>query len=91
MEDDIERRVAADFTHADRVAALDVLTLLAGEPGGGDPRVLRCVVVLADGDVTRLTHYADAARLDPRDVIYWAEYDAADALVRDFRLPIPPV
>jgi hypothetical protein len=49
--------------------------------------VLRCVVHLAGGDLARLVHCSDRARLDWRDVIYWAEYDSVDRQVRDFNQP----
>lgn len=37
---------------------------------------MRCVIVLAGGDIEKLRHYVEQALMDYRDVIYWAEYDA---------------
>lgn len=86
MERDIEARVAADFASADRGEALGLLELLKTELGCHS-RVLRCVLFLARGDLSCLARYADTARADWRDVIYWAEYDQADRQVRDFNQP----
>lgn len=88
MEPDITARVAADFAPADRGDALGLLELLGSEVGG-QPRVLRCVLFLAEGNLARLAHFADRARVDWRDVMYWAEYDEQDRLVRDFDRPFP--
>jgi hypothetical protein len=84
---DIEIRVAADFTPEQRNETLSILELLDEELGGGNYRVLRCVLFLARGDLARLVHFADRARSDWRDVIYWAEYDDQDRQVRDFNQP----
>jgi hypothetical protein len=88
VEPDIVARIATDFPAADRAEALRLLELLASEVGG-QPRVLRCVLFLARGDLARLAHNADRARSDWRDVIYWAEYDEQDRRVRDFDRPFP--
>jgi len=41
-------------------------------PEQGD-RVLRAVLVLSEGDLGRLQHFSDAADIDSRDVLMWAE------------------
>jgi hypothetical protein len=49
------------------------------------PRVVRCVIYLANGDLQQLKHYVEQALIDPRDVMYSAEYDpGSDARLRDF-------
>lgn len=51
-------------------------------------RILRCVVFLAEGDLTKLEHYIDIAKTDYRDVIFMAEYTDHDKQnpkrIRDF-------
>jgi hypothetical protein len=42
-------------------------------------RVLCAVVRLADGSLDALSHYADSARGDWRDVLYWAEHPRDDS------------
>ncbi len=86
MERDIVARVAADFVPADRGEAIELLELLVSEVGS-QPRVLRCVVFLSCGDLAMLVYYADRARSDWRDVIYWAEYDEQNRHVRNFNRP----
>ena len=86
MEADIEARVATDFAVEDRDNALGFLELLAAEEDGS-PRILRCVLYLARGDLSLLVHYADRARSDCRDVFFWAEYDEMDQRIRDFNRP----
>jgi hypothetical protein len=54
-------------------------------------RVARCVVVLAGGDPAKLAHFVAAARLDHRDVIWWAEYDGGETLLRSFTHPLDSV
>ncbi len=60
-----------------------------------EPRVLRAVVVLSKGDLTKLRHYRDAASKDFRDVLYWAEYPPQDDEPNSYeelreRLHLPP-
>jgi hypothetical protein len=51
-------------------------------------RVARCVVFLAGGDPAKLAHFVAAARLDYRDVIWWAEYDGGETRLRNFTHPL---
>ena len=93
MEDiaaDIESRVRTDFPEKDRESAVCVLRKLVAELDREGPRVLRCVLFLAHGELPRLIHNAEQARLDYRDVIYWAEYDEQDRQLWDFNQPFDP-
>jgi hypothetical protein len=87
MTPDIQNRVSRDFSLADREKANSVLVQLCHELGGGELRILRCIVFLSQGELSRLAHYADQARMDARDVIYWAEYDDQDRQIYDFQKP----
>jgi hypothetical protein len=84
---DIEDRIAADFAATDRPSAFGIIESLSGAKETW--RVCRCVLFLARGQLSLLAHNAEQARLDYRDVIYWAEYDEQDRLVRDFSKPFP--
>ena len=84
---DIAARLAAQFP-ADRGAtAFSYLNAIPHVT----PRVARCVIHLANGNLAHLAEYAEAATLDPRDVIFWAEYEDHDAdvprFVRDMEQP----
>ncbi len=39
------------------------------------PRIIRCVLRLASGDVASLDQYIGTCLKDYRDIILWAEYD----------------
>jgi hypothetical protein len=84
---DIESRISSDFPEEDRVSALDVIRSLAAQIDREVPRILRCVLFLSRGELPLLAYNAEQARLDYRDVIYWAEYDEQDRQVRDFNQP----
>jgi len=52
-------------------------------------RIIRCVVFLADNGINSFKSYLDSAKEDPRDVMWWAEYENRESLdnnkrVRDF-------
>ena len=88
MKPDIEVRILADFHGSEREEARGILELVDAELGGGEhPRISRCILFLANGDMNRLVHYADRALLDPRDVMAWSEYDEHDQRLRDFNQP----
>jgi hypothetical protein len=82
LPDDILQRVARDFAAQNVAAAVDSLDAFRGPER---PRVLRCVVHLAEGSPERLQHFLRVAELDYRDVILFAEYDRQDRHVRDLR------
>lgn len=87
LPDDIEQVVARQLSVADGLRVRATLRALL-EWEHGCERVVRCVVHLGEGDVAKIEHYAHAARADPRDVIWWAEYDGGEQLVRDFTRPM---
>ncbi|MBO6607263.1 hypothetical protein [Psychroserpens sp.] len=51
-------------------------------------RVIRCIIYLSQGNSTVFKRYLDAAVKDPRDVMFWAEYEDHNSRspkrVRDF-------
>jgi len=85
---DILAKVQKDFG-ADAGQALALLSLSVPET----PRVLRCVLFLANGDLKQLAFYVRVAAGDYRDVIFWAEYVDHEKLnpkrVRDFNRAFP--
>lgn len=85
MPPDIVRVIAA-WSPGDRERLTRSLAPLLALPDG--PRVVRCVLHLGNGDVDRVAHYVAAALGDPRDVIWWAEYDGGDVRRRDFSQPL---
>lgn len=63
------------------------LDSLASELDPVLPRVIRCVVHLAKGDLERLEYNVRRARTDWRDVVYRAEYDESYRRIRDWGAP----
>jgi hypothetical protein len=84
LPDDIAARVAREFSGN---ASDDVLPLRSEFLAAQQFREVRCILHLAGGDIAKIQYYADLARQDSRDMIYWAEYDRDDHQVRDFRQP----
>ncbi len=59
----------------DTASVLAVLDAYSTEPYERErERVQIAVLKLSEGDVDKLLQYVTAARLDYRDVLYWAEY-----------------
>ena len=75
---DISARVARDFPAELCAEVIDSLESF-------EPRVARCILQLAGGDIAKFRHNCGVAHQDPRDVMYWAEYDENDKQIHDFR------
>ncbi len=86
MEPDIAAKIAMDFGEGSLAGVALALAPLDEAKTG--PRIVRCVVFLANGDMSKLRHFVGQAVKDYRDVIYWAEYDPAGR-TRDFNQPFP--
>lgn len=92
---DIRERIEKEFgSFAPAVAEelerfIESYRKLAGAHPGD--RVIRCIVHLAEGNREHITHYIRTALGDPRDVMFWAEYDKDEKRVRDFNMPFPKI
>ena len=71
MEKDIKARIIKDFG-PDYDAAIHLVEKFEAEEGLS-PRISRCIVHLADGNLSKLEAAIKNARIDWRDVIVWAE------------------
>ncbi len=71
---DIQARIKTDFG----AQAEEVFNLIGTAASGGrhlnDPRLIRCIIFLADCNIEKLKICLDSAKTDPRDIIMWAEY-----------------
>jgi hypothetical protein len=52
-------------------------------------RIIRCVIFLANNEIESFKSFLESAKGDPRDVMWWAEYENRESLdnnkkVRDF-------
>lgn len=89
LADDILARIRRDFSGDEVLSVIEMMTELQKENAQlFTDRILRCILVVADG---RFDAFADAvalARLDWRDLIVDAEYDGHfGAQRRDLSLP----
>jgi hypothetical protein len=71
MKPDIKERIIRDFGPR-QAAAMNLVEVFEAEQKLS-PRVSRCIVHLAKGDLSKLESYIENAKYDWRDVIYWAE------------------
>jgi hypothetical protein len=83
---DVIDRLRSDFPSGDEYdLATYVLTDLAEK---FDPRIVRCVLHLADGDLDRLGDADNLARLDCKALVVSAEYDSNKGeRIHDFSKP----
>lgn len=59
---------------------------------GNRDRIIRCIIYMANKNMNDLVKYVFAAKEDPRDVIFWAEYEILvekqeAKRIRDFNKP----
>lgn len=76
LPDDIITKARQDFSEDDSLRVLQTLKELVAEDAKlFSDRILRCLVVLADGKTDKLAEGIKLIRIDWRDVISAAEYD----------------
>jgi len=71
---DIDERVKGDFG-AEASEAFEILKNAVSKTIDlNHPRVIRCIIFLAEKDLKKLRSSIQTAINDPRDVMFWAEY-----------------
>jgi hypothetical protein len=83
---DIINKVQADFDeYADN--AIDILNdALLKIDYLQDDRIVRCIIFLSKGDLNELKKNIEAAIYEPRDIMFWAEYDKVNGKMSQKRL-----
>ena len=75
FKEDIQQRIILDFQGSvDKANELLTNAISKTEYLKTD-RVVRCILFLANGDLTNLKKYIDEAIIDPRDIMFLAEYE----------------
>lgn len=75
FKDDIKERIQTDFgENADKAMNLLIDAIKKADYLKTE-RVVRCIIFLANGNLTDLSKYIESATLDSRDVMLWAEYE----------------
>jgi hypothetical protein len=89
---DVVTWVNRHFRDIDRATAIGLLEDAVDENGGSvEPRLLRCLVIGARGDIDRLTDLVEELRIDSEDVILSGEYESRGGnlvKVRDLNEPL---
>lgn len=73
-------RIAREFPTADQASVAELFTRYSGPEA---PRVVWDILDLSKGSLEKAKRFLDAARIDYRDVLYWAEYQATDPMLKD--------
>jgi len=71
---DIDEKIIADFGDKASEAFEILKAAIAKADHLNEPRILRCIVFLAEKNIEKLKAHIEAAVSDPRDVMLWAEY-----------------
>ena len=79
LEDRLFERIATEFANGDRTAVIELLSSYSGpEPD----RARWDILELSKGKLEKIRHFVEAARVDYRDILYWAEYYDNDPMLR---------
>jgi len=88
---DIQHRISSDFGDKSAEANNILKDSIIKTDYLNHPRIIRCILFLAKGDIESLKKNIDTAVYDPRDVMFWAEYTNLDAKnpkrIRNFNKP----
>jgi hypothetical protein len=83
FEDDIEVWIKNKYSDANRAKEI-IMPLLEINTEINHSRIIRCALYLSKSDYDSLTSYTTKALDDPRNVLWWAEYDNRNVQKRDF-------
>lgn len=72
-------RIAAEFLASDQPVVMELLGSYSGPEAG---RVVWNILNLSKGKLEDVRHYFQAAQVDYRDVLYWAENYDKDPMLR---------
>lgn len=71
---DIDNRIKADFGAQAEEAFQLLQALTSAGRHLNDPRLMRCIIYLADKNIVKLKVLIESAATDARDIFMWAEY-----------------
>jgi len=74
FKEDVTRRIKADFGEEAEKAMSMLDDAVQETEDLNTDRIIRCIVFLANGDLSNLHKYIQSAASDPRDIMLWAEY-----------------
>jgi hypothetical protein len=83
FEDDIEDWIEKNYSDAERAKEI-IQPLLTLDSEINISRIIRCALFLSESDYDSLKVYTQKAIDDPRNVLWYAEYDNRNVQKRDF-------
>ena len=86
LKADITNKVITDFGQESDKAFKMLENALAKNDDLNSDRLVRCIIFLAKGNINDLNKYIEAATIDPRDVMLWAEYETLNDQVNYKRM-----
>ena len=72
-------RIARGFSAAEQASVIALLGAYSGPESG---RVTWDILELSEGSIEKVRRYVEAARIDYRDILYWAEYFDNDPMLQ---------
>jgi hypothetical protein len=82
-EVDIDKWIKDKYPDVDKAQAI-LEPILSMDTAICTSRIIRCALYLSDSDYDSLIRYVKKALDDPRNVLWYAEYDNRDVQKRDF-------
>lgn len=79
LEQRTQERIAKEFSQIEQTAVVELLECYTGPEAG---RVVWDILQLSNGNTEKLLQYLDVARIDYRDIFYWAEYFHTDPMLQ---------
>jgi hypothetical protein len=79
LDDRCRDRIAKEFAALQRAAVTDLLKSYNGTESG---RVHWDILQLSNGDLEKVRYFVQAAQIDYRDILYWAEYYDTDPMLK---------
>ncbi len=84
FKEDINKRINEFFKNSQRV--IEILNVLNVERE--HERIIRCILILSDGDYDAVREWVKKANQDYRNIIWYAEYDNRNVRKFNFNYPI---
>ena len=82
---DIEKKIDSDY--GELASKARAILENGFSPSTTAPRVVRCVIALAEKSLDKLQEMVIRAKEDSRDVMYWAEYEKSGKQIADYNKP----
>ena len=86
FKEDIVRKINTDFEENSKQALEILKNAIVKTDYIKTDRVIRCIIFLSKGNIGDLNKFIEKAIYDPRDVMFWAEYEKINGKIEFKRL-----